>query len=357
MFDISFFQEAYNLKKDIISNKLNASDCDIIFSSFEQHRSKKPFLFSIETTNICNMTCLMCPRTTEMNRKIQNMDMAVFKRVAEQIFSHDQILFNKWVNFIENQLDIREGDEGENPFYFLISSMAVTMHGFGEPLLDSDLKERIETLTKHGIQTYFSCNPANVNIEKIRSLFEAGLNCIKFSVDSINEDKMKEIRGSKADHSKALEKIHDVLKMKKEGNYHAKIIACMIKLNKDQDKEADEFMKVWENEDICSYIKSLDNQWYYKDQKSEKAKSHYESQYCEFPWTSLSVMVDGTVVPCTQDFNCEMTMGNVMEQSLEEIWNSEKYKNFRMMHIKGEFQKNYRCKNRCDIRQVADFLN
>ena len=72
--------------------------------------------------------------------------------------------------------------------------------------------------------------------------------------------------------------------------------------------------------------------------------SHYEKQYCEYPWTSLTIMADGNVVPCTQISNNEIVLGNVKENTLEEIWNSKKYKNFRQMHIDGKFPKGHKCK-------------
>ncbi len=357
MFDVKFFQNTFHLKKEVTAHQWSAKKCSELFLRFEQERSLKPYLFNIETTNKCNMTCVMCPRTTEMNRKIEDMNEKVFNKVAEQISPHNKTTFNNWVHFVEKELNIRQEDRGENPFYFFISSQAITMHGFGEPLLDPLLKERIEFLSAKGISTYFSCNPSNINLKKIEGFFKAGLKYIKFSIDSVSDERMKEIRGRHANFSQAHEKILSMLDLKEKGKYPVALVICMIKLDRDADKETEEFFKIWNDKEVYAYIKSLDNQWYFKNEKSDQAKSHYESQYCEFPWTSLTVMVDGTVVPCTQDFNCEMSMGNVMDKSLEEIWNSEKYREFRMMHITGEFPKKYRCKDRCDLKIVADYLN
>ncbi len=356
MFDIAFFKNTYGIKREIVANRYVLENAGEIFSALEQHRSPKPHLFSIETTNNCNMTCVMCPRTTEMTRKIENMRPEIFERVAEQITPHAPGLFKEWTGFVENELGIHQRNAGENSFYFFISSQAVTMHGFGEPLFDPLLNERVAILTDKSIPSYFSCNPSNININKIDKLFKAGLKYIKFSIDSISDDKMKEVRGRQADFSGAMKKILQVLDIKEKGRYPATIVACMIKMDKDQDPEAEEFIRTWKGKDVYAYIKSLDNQWYVNDPDRDKAQSHYESQYCEFAWTSMSVMVDGSVVPCTQDFNCEMKMGNVMEQSLEEIWNSDKYKEFRMMHITGDVPKEYRCKERCDLKLVADYL-
>ena len=67
-------------------------------------------------------------------------------------------------------------------------------------------------------------------------------------------------------------------------------------------------------------------------------------------------MADGNVVPCTQIPNNEIVLGIVKEKSLEEIWNGEEYKNFRQMHISGNFPKNHKCYARCDQIKLFEYL-
>ena len=182
MFDIRFFQNTFDLKKEIVAHKRGIRDHKELFSLLERQRNHTPNLFNIETTNNCNMTCEMCPRTTEMIRKVENMDREVFKSVAAQLFPHRKKTFDDWIHFVGKELGIHPEERGENPFYFFISSQAITMHGFGEPILDPFLKERVEILSQKDIPTYFSCNPSNINSKRIESLFQAGLKYIKFSV-------------------------------------------------------------------------------------------------------------------------------------------------------------------------------
>lgn len=156
MFDIRFIQDTYSLKKEILAHRYKSTDSERLFSLFEEHRCPKPYLFSIETTNVCNMTCVMCPRTTEMDRKIENMDVNTFNIVAEQIFPHESETLADWIKFVEKEIGIRHDDKGENHFYFFISSQAVTIHGFGEPVLDPYIKQRIEALSTKKIPSHFS---------------------------------------------------------------------------------------------------------------------------------------------------------------------------------------------------------
>ena len=59
----------------------------------------------------------------------------------------------------------------------------------------------------------------------------------------------------------------------------------------DEDKKKEEnFLNFWSDKDVYAYVKSLDNKWLDKEKnKNVKNFSHYEKQYCEYPWTSLTI--------------------------------------------------------------------
>jgi radical SAM protein with 4Fe4S-binding SPASM domain len=50
---------------------------------------------------------------------------------------------------------------------------------------------------------------------------------------------------------------------------------------------------------------------------------------CYIPKSLFVITVDGNVVPCFEDYNEQNVMGNVQENSIAEIWNFEKYRQFR----------------------------
>ena len=69
MYDIDFIKDSYNIRKEIVSRKFKLENINDIEAELEQLRKKKPTIFNIETTNYCNMKCVMCPRTIYMTRK------------------------------------------------------------------------------------------------------------------------------------------------------------------------------------------------------------------------------------------------------------------------------------------------
>ncbi len=61
---------------------------------------------------------------------------------------------------------------------------------------------------------------------------------------------------------------------------------------------------------------------------------------CPWPWQGMFVDSNGNVVPCCRIGDAElMNMGNLKEQSLDEIWNSSAYQEFRAQHRDYTFPK------------------
>jgi len=359
MYDIRFFKDCENLKKKIVSGAINLSK-EEVFEEFERLRSKRPLVFNVETTNICNMRCQMCPRTTLMSRELEHMRPELFEKIIKQVTPYEQADLNNFWNHIVDTYDISPSERSENAFYFYTISQSVILHGYGEPLLDPHLLDRIKICAKYKVPTYFSCVPANINVEKIAELMKAGAGVIKFSMDALDDESAREIRGKQNNFTEAYDKICKLIEVKqKNPSIKTKIVVTMIALSetKEAKKLHEDFMKLWADKPVYAYVKSQDNRWYYEDDQEMECKSHYEQQYCEFPFTSLSIMVDGSVVPCTQDYDTEMSFGNANEQSLDKIWNSEAYKKFRWGHISGEFDTDVKCVNRCDQKLVIDRLN
>jgi len=359
MFDINFFRNTIEIKRNIISPKKQYESSEDLFNEFEGFRSKQPYIFNIETTNNCNMTCKMCPRTRFMNRKVKNINDDQFLTIIDQAKIHNNEEYSKFKKFIANEYGILEEERSENSYYFYVISKALTLHGYGEPLIDPNIVKRIQQCTDRHIPTYFSCVPANININKLIQLMEAGLGYIKFAMDALDDHNQKRIRGKNSNFQDSFDSIVELIEYKKaHPALQTKIVITMLSFSdSDEQKEVqNQFIELWKNYPVYAYVKSQDNKWYYSDNKNFKNRSHYQTQYCEFPWTSLSVMSNGTVVPCTQDYNAEMNMGNINEQRLEDIWNSEKYTEFRNNHITGNFPEGFKCHSRCDLPKIYERL-
>lgn len=358
MFDIQFFQKSLGLKQKLLKRQFSPSDAKVIFEQLESFRSPDPSVFNIETTNNCNMTCVMCPRTKLMTRGISNLGEMEFQNLIDQITPHNAEDLESFERFIEADYAENLETPSENSFFFRLVSKCLLLHGYGEPLLDKLIVHRVTLATERGIPTYFSCVPANLTAKKGIELMEAGLTVLKVSIDALDDQNQKRIRGSRNNFTNGYETVLDILEAKKAKGLKTIIAPTMIQLSNTEEakEQARQFIDLWAGKDVFAYVKSQDNRWYYEENSELENRSHHAKQYCEFPWISMSVSAEGLVVPCTQDYNTEIQLGDTKKSSLKDIWNGEEYKKLRMYHITGQFPAGHKCSTRCDQRKIADLL-
>jgi radical SAM protein with 4Fe4S-binding SPASM domain len=77
--------------------------------------------------------------------------------------------------------------------------------------------------------------------------------------------------------------------------------------------------------------------------------------HCFRMWRSCVLTWDGTVVPCCFDKNAEYGMGNLKENSFQEIWKDDKYRNFRMKILKSRKSTDI-CRNCTEGTGITSFL-
>lgn len=364
MYDINFYMKIHELG---ILKQFSKKELQVIF---EKYRSKYPVIYNIETTNACNMRCKMCPRTIKMTRPIKQLNSIITNNIIGQLKPHDPDLWKKWEEFCTNVYNIGPNDgPSENHFFLHIIPKVIQLHGYGDPLLDKNLPNIVRLLTKYGFESYFSCNPANIDIEKTVKMMELGLNYIKYSFESVDDIKSKDIRGNAANFTDAYEKTLEILKIKKEKKLNTTIVITMIDINGvDQIEEFEKLKLAFKKEDVYIYLKSEDQQWFRSDKqlheylnkhgreipKSEKHQtlSIHWTEICKHPWMSMTIKSDGLAVMCMEDYNNEIILGDAKIDSLYDIWNGQLYDNFRKDHF--NLTKNIKCTEECDMPKVGD---
>jgi radical SAM protein with 4Fe4S-binding SPASM domain len=351
MFDVSFYTKVFDLKKQLMGGVIK--DRYEVFDKFEEYRSKDPVIYNIETTNACNMKCEMCPRTTMMTRPIETLDMENYEKIIDQIKPFSSSQWREWENFVERNYKISKDDMSENHFFLYIIPKVLVLHGYGDPLLDKNMPERIRLLKKRKIPCYFSCNPANINIERTVEMFENGLDYIKFSVESVDDTRHKKVRGEASNFTESYKKILQLFEIKRKYSYKTTIIITMLNLNNSWQQE--EFKKLkdsFKGLDAYVYLKSQDQQWY-KDNKNKTNSIHW-IEFCQFPWSSMTIKSNGEAVECVEDFNNEIILGNAKKESLYDIWNGEKYRKFREDHF--NLTSGIKCTEKCDMTLIGELV-
>jgi len=242
----------------------------------------------IEITNICNLNCSFCSKTTKEKK---NMSLSEFKQILEKIKDYTNYIY---------------------------------LHIKGEPLLHPQVIEFIQEAGKYNLKVNLTTN-GTLFKEKAKALGTCNnLNKINFSLHSEN------------DKEKYLEDIFDNIK------YLSSNTTVIYRLWTLQNNVLDEkSTKIVER--IKSYYhlpqETVDkikkdnnikiNPQIYVDKDNEfiwpKINSHKSCGYCYALKTHIGILVDGTVVPCCLDAEGIINLGNIYQQELSEIIESDRY--------------------------------
>ena len=349
MLDIGFYMRFHDLINSLDEDKEYTAD--EMYEKLEAIRSKDPVVYNIETTNRCNMRCKMCPRTTMMTRANEDINRETFLNVVKQIRPHTEEEWAVWKAFCEKTYGIYENEMSENHFFLYIIPKVIQLHGYGDPLLDKHMAEYVKILHDNGFYSYFSCNPSNINLERTYDMLESGLDYIKYSIESVDDEEHKQIRGQASNFSESYEKIKQVLKYKEEHNLHTTVVITMLDLNRTHQKEDfDKLLDAFKDLDVYIYLKSEDCQWYRKD--FHGTNSIHWSEICKHPWMTMTIKSNGEATMCMEDFNNEIVFGDTNTQSLKEIWEGEAYKKFRYQHLFAKDK--IKCVGECDMKLMGD---
>ena len=240
----------------------------------------------IEITNICNLKCEFCPETERVK---QFMTLEDFEKIVKKICNHTQLL---------------------------------CLHVKGEPLLHSQLKEILGIIERYDLKANITTNGTLIkrNLETLKH--SKSLRQINFSIHSIMQNK-----------SLSKQYLQDIFESAEE--LENTIISYRLWNLKN----------INENEMNSSIIKELENYYNISDLKQQLVenefikikKNMFINQDVEFTWPNITqdiliergrclalkdqiaILVDGTVVPCCLDNNGDIPLGNILEESMEEI--------------------------------------
>jgi len=353
MIDVNFFMKAHEFKCRLIRGGFKGANKQEILATLESFRSVQPIVYNIETTNACNMRCEMCPRTTMMTRPVENISKENFVKIIDQLKPFSAELWDRWEMFVYKEYGITKEEMSENHFFLYIIPKIIQLHGYGDPLLDRNMPYYVKLLNERGFLSYFSCNPANIDLDQTVNMFQNGLNYIKYSIETTDDTLHKKIRGADSDFSRSFAKIERLLEIKKAEKFTTTVVITMLNLNRqDQKKDFERLEEVFRNKDVYIYLKSEDQQWYRKDY--HQTSSVHWSEYCQHPWMSMTIKSNGEVVMCMEDFNNEIVLGDIQTDNLFDIWNGAAYRKFRLDHLNA--MPGMKCTERCDMAILGDFL-
>ena len=265
----------------------------------------KPSVLQIENTNFCNAKCIMCPHTV-MKRKGKIMTQREFIKICKNVIDYEPISL-------------------------------VTITGFGEPLMDKGIIEKIEWLNKNypKIDVDIYTNASLLTPEISEKLLSLKIHKINFSING-TEKSYHRIMG--LNYAKTKENILNFLKKKKDLSKKYPLTNVSLMIIKENQNELNRVINFWRNktDSIMAYAPS-DWAGSYKNSSIITRTPFKNKRWpCFALFSSITVDVSGNVVMCCRDYESKVKFGNLLKENIKNIRNS---KNFREL-LKNQL--NYR---------------
>lgn len=281
----------------------------------ELQRTTHPHIHQIEPTNHCPYRCIMCPRHKYMTRTLGFMDFDLYAKVIDEYSTYPEP----------------------------VRSKEIELFHFGESLLHPRLSEMVAYASGRDLNMTLSVNAPDLKPELSESLLKAGAFKIIISIDGHDDETYRQIRGPRADFALACEHVEHLIRTHRGLDSSTEILVRMIEMNANRD-QVEEFVEHWRQEGISTEVREFFPWGEPEMAELGEFRSYPKNMPCPFPWQYLVVQWNGDVVPCCRDYNSEIAVGNVREQTLEEIWNGPACRALRRQHETGFFKDNETCR-------------
>ena len=343
---------AWRNRRYLTARKLaNMAVVNVEFLLKRERLIGRPYSMKIESTNICNTSCQLCPTGLGLRgRRKGRMKFEQYKALIDQL---------RWHLFT---LDL---------------SM------WGDPLVAPDIYDMIHYANKKGIWTYISSNLHGFKLDprKLKSgefddkddavkLIESGLDMLTCSLHGASQETFQIYQPGK-NFGDAIEKVRRIVETKKRLNSTTPAIQLNYVVTRHNEHEVERFKRLAE-ELGCRPVfstASMNLRFLDKDKKlqplglapdilEKKTADHLDEwlpqndEYvldayreiqgegdldseqfngskrynCSWPWRQSVINWDGSVAACCGSFEQAEDLGSILDKPFKDVWNNEQYR-------------------------------
>lgn len=280
------------------------------------HLKYLPFNIGIETGNICNLKCPLCPTGLgDPDMKKGFMSLGLFKIIIDQL---------------KNNL------------------LSINLYSWGEPLLNQNLISMIEYIKKinNNIKIVTSTNLNIKNDKLLSDLIKSGIDEIIISCDGITPETYSKYRID-GDYGLVMHNMRLLVSLNKCLNKKSNLIWNFL-VFKHNEHEIREVNKIADSLGITLCIGKMrtsmkdeilkphsesirkDKNWIpynpeYSTYDKEKEITKITIKTCRKPWQEISINWNGEVFPCCAVYGDIYNFGNIKNNSIKDIWNNDIY--------------------------------
>ena len=218
----------------------------------------------------------------------------------------------------------------------------VYMHGTGESTLNPHLADMIAFLKHKNAAEYIDLTTNGILLTEklINELIDSGLDHLHISIEALSTEQYTEITGvNTVIFEQLVEKIQMLSQQRKKCRLSIKIANISLKSQDDKKCFINKFSP------LCDeiFIENIFPIWPgFTMPNLPIANTQGNGQYgelrtdknvCPQIFTTLAVKCDGSVSPCSMDWNNQIVLGNFLDKPLLEMWQGSDLRELRLQHL------------------------
>lgn len=250
-----------------------------------------PIHLDLEFYDICNQSCTFCPRNEQVHKNLP-YEINTKTKINENLI--DKII-----------LECKEQ-----------KLMSVNFGAFAEPLVYKNIFQVVKKFKDIGVIDSRIITNALLLDKYIDVIFDSGLVNLYISLDAFSEQTYMLQRGK--GYKKVIDNILYFLEEKKKRKSILPITRVSFVETNENLHELDEFVEFWK-----SRVDHVDLQKKIDYTKKPDLKYQTKQWNCIDPFRRMSVISDGSILPCCSFWGRALKIGNIAQMRLKEAWNSE----------------------------------
>jgi pyruvate-formate lyase-activating enzyme len=279
------------------------------WAAYEAGLTHGPFVpdrLYVESTNYCNLKCVMCPTGLGVIARPKGyMDMGLFRRIVDETAP---------------------------------SAPAIVLHSWGEPMMHPELFDMVAYARSKDMWVETSTNITLLTEERIRKVLASGMSQLYLAMDGVTKATYERVRVG-ANYEKVLRNVERLLELKRETGSRLRVVLQIIAMNETQEEVA-EFVRRWTRPEVDQVnVKHLDT---WGDQVAAVSAHALAREVppvrrpCPNLWYHGYVFWDGSLVSCERDYDVKTPLGNVRDGVMA-AWHGEAMRRLREKHVRGDF--------------------
>lgn len=231
----------------------------------------------------------------------------------------------------------------------------------GEPLLNKNLPKMIAYLNANDVADAYEIvtNAAVLTHELSRQLIDAGLTRLCVSIQGITDQKYLDICQAKVKFANIVDELSYFYNYTKKNNKNCVVHIKTVDIALDEGEEK-RFKEIFDGicdtlfiDNVVPSYPGIDYSEMCNDNIGLYGKGTIERKVCPSVFYTLYVLPNGDVVTCCAP-PYPIILGNIKDESLIDMWNGKRRKEFLRMQLQGNRHKHPVCQ-RCIQPNITDF--